>query len=103
MASDTPRKTVKNGIAFTGRGWSYVLRIPDPSTGKTKPKWVGGFDSEKRKEDGQFCSPRCGQTVRQRRYRERQKIQKKLYKKVSASKAENKVKTSQKGKSNEAK
>jgi len=51
---------------------------------------------EKRKEDGQFCSPRCGQTVRQRRYREKQKIQKKLDKKVSASKAENKVKTSQK-------
>lgn len=38
---------VKNGVVFTGKGWSYVLRVPDPVTGKTKPQWVGGFDSEK--------------------------------------------------------
>lgn len=36
---------VKNGLVFTGNGWSYVLRVPDPLTGKTKPQWVGGFDS----------------------------------------------------------
>jgi len=41
------RKKVKNGVAFTGRSWSYVLRVPDLATGKTKPQWVGGFDSEK--------------------------------------------------------
>jgi integrase len=41
------RKAVKNGVAFTGKGWSYVLRVPDPLTGKTKPRWVGGFTSEK--------------------------------------------------------
>jgi integrase len=34
-------------VAFTGRNWSYVLRVPDLATGKTKPQWVGGFDSEK--------------------------------------------------------
>ena len=38
---------VKNGVVFTGKGWSYVLRVPDATTGKTKPQWVGGFDSEK--------------------------------------------------------
>lgn len=44
----TPIKNrVKNGIVFTGRSWSYVLRVPDPNTGKTKPQWVGGFESEK--------------------------------------------------------
>jgi integrase len=44
----TPIKNkVKNGIVFTGRSWSYVLRVPDTNTGKTKPQWVGGFDSEK--------------------------------------------------------
>jgi len=44
----TPIKDkVKNGIVFTGSNWSYVLRVPDPLTGKTKPQWVGGFDSEK--------------------------------------------------------
>ena len=41
------RKRVKNGVAFTGKGWSYVLRVPDLATGKTKPLWVGGFNSEK--------------------------------------------------------
>lgn len=41
------KNKVKNGIVFTGIGWSYVLRVPDPVTGKTKPKWVGGFESEK--------------------------------------------------------
>jgi integrase len=41
----TPMKNkVVNGIVFTGKGYSYVLRIPDPVTGKTKPQWVGGFD-----------------------------------------------------------
>lgn len=47
MANKEGRKIVKNGISFTGKGYSYVLRIPDPITGKTKPKWVGGFASEK--------------------------------------------------------
>lgn len=39
--------TVKNGISYNGKSYSYVVRIPDPFTGKTKPKWVGGFTSEK--------------------------------------------------------
>jgi integrase len=44
----TPVKNrVKNGIVFTGRSWSYVLRVPDSNTGKTKPQWIGGFESEK--------------------------------------------------------
>jgi integrase len=41
------RKSVSDGIAFTGKSWSYVLRVPDPATGKTKPKWVGGFATRK--------------------------------------------------------
>jgi len=41
------KNKVKNGIVFTGKGWSYVLRVPDIKTGKTKPKWVGGFESER--------------------------------------------------------
>ncbi len=46
MTNSKVRNKVKDGIAFTGKSWSYVLRIPDPVSGKTKPKWVGGFDSE---------------------------------------------------------
>jgi hypothetical protein len=39
--------TVKNGISFNGKTYSYVLRVPDPDTGKTKPRWVSGFATEK--------------------------------------------------------
>ena len=39
------KNQVKNGIVFSGRSWSYVIRVPDHLTGKTKPQWVGGFDS----------------------------------------------------------
>lgn len=41
-----PKKyQVKNGLVFNGKSWSYVIRVPDPLTGKTKPQWFGGFDS----------------------------------------------------------
>ena len=46
MNSKVQRKVVKDGISFTGKSWSYVLRVPDPLTGKTKPKWVGGFENQ---------------------------------------------------------
>jgi len=38
---------IKNGLVRRGKSWSYVLRVPDEITGKTKPKWVGGFSTEK--------------------------------------------------------
>jgi len=41
------KNKVNNGLVLRGKAWSYVLRVPDPITGRTKPKWVGGFDSEK--------------------------------------------------------
>jgi len=44
MAKQTKNK-VKNGIVFSGKSWSYVIRVPDPITGKTKPAWFGGFDT----------------------------------------------------------
>lgn len=45
--SKAEKNVVKNGIVFTGKSWSYVLRVPDVATGKTKPKWVGGYPTEK--------------------------------------------------------
>ena len=47
MVDKRKKITVKNGISYNGKSYSYVLRIPDPITGKTKPKWVAGFQSEK--------------------------------------------------------
>ncbi|MBA2532514.1 MAG: site-specific integrase [Nocardioidaceae bacterium] len=29
-----------------GSRWSYVIRVVDPATGRSRPKWVGGFSSE---------------------------------------------------------
>jgi integrase len=41
------KRKVKNGIVFNGTHWAYVLRVPDETTGRTKPLWVGGFTDEK--------------------------------------------------------
>jgi len=29
-----------------GKTWSYGIRVPNPETGVSKPKWVGGFATE---------------------------------------------------------
>jgi hypothetical protein len=29
-----------------GRSWSYVIRVKDPETGVSKPRWVGGFATD---------------------------------------------------------
>jgi integrase len=47
MTNNRKKITVKNGISFNGKTYSYVLRVPDPDTGKTKPRWVSGFATEK--------------------------------------------------------
>jgi len=43
-SKSTPK--LRDGVMKRGRGWSYVIRVPDPSTGASKPKWVGGFQTE---------------------------------------------------------
>lgn len=37
---------LRDGVIKRGGSWSYVIRVPDPDTGASKPKWVGGFDTE---------------------------------------------------------
>jgi len=34
---------MRDGIIQRGKTWSYVVRERDPQTGKTRPRWVGGF------------------------------------------------------------
>jgi integrase len=34
---------MKDGIVQRGKTWSYVVREKDAGTGKSKPRWVGGF------------------------------------------------------------
>ena len=38
---------IKDGLVKRGSTWSYVIRVPDPSTGRSKPLWVGGFPTER--------------------------------------------------------
>jgi len=37
---------LRDGVIKRGASWSYVIRVPDPATGVTKPRWVGGFATE---------------------------------------------------------
>ncbi|SEG94686.1 Site-specific recombinase XerD [Thermomonospora echinospora] len=46
---NTPRKArpkLRDGVMKRGTTWSYVIRVKDPETGISKPKWVGGFPTE---------------------------------------------------------
>lgn len=38
---------MRDGLVKRGATWSYVVRVPDPATGKTKPQWKGGFATKK--------------------------------------------------------
>src|SRR5690242_13333618 len=43
------RQTVpklRHGVMKRGNAWSYVMRVKDPETGVSKPRWVGGFSTE---------------------------------------------------------
>ena len=49
-----------------GRTWSYVIRVKDPATGVSRPRWVGGFGSEadaKAARDQARVAARVGQYV----------------------------------------
>jgi integrase len=37
---------LRDGVIKRGGSWSYAIRVPDPETGLSKPRWVGGFDTE---------------------------------------------------------
>jgi integrase len=37
---------LRDGVMKRGRTWSCVIRVKDPETGVSKPRWVGGFATE---------------------------------------------------------
>jgi integrase-like protein/Arm domain-containing DNA-binding protein len=37
---------LRSGVMKRGRTWFYVVRIKDPETGVSRPRWVGGFATE---------------------------------------------------------
>lgn len=38
---------VKDGVVRRGSTWSYVVRVRDQETGRSRPRWVGGFATER--------------------------------------------------------
>jgi integrase len=42
---------LNDGIIKRGKSYSYVIRVTDPVTGTSKPKWVGGFPTVKAAKD----------------------------------------------------
>lgn len=60
------KRPVRDGIIKRGNTWSYVIRVSDPTTGVSKPRWVGGFPSEtaaKAARDGARKEARRGEYV----------------------------------------
>src|SRR5215831_17008581 len=37
---------LRDGVMKRGSTWSYVIRVKDPETGVSRPRWVGGFANE---------------------------------------------------------
>jgi integrase len=42
----TDKPKLRDGVMKRGTTWSYVIRVTDPETGLSKPKWVGGHATE---------------------------------------------------------
>ena len=45
--SSDKRPAMKDGLVKRGSTWSYVVRVKDPVSGKTKPEWHGGYPTRK--------------------------------------------------------
>ena len=64
--TEAAKPTMKDGIIKRGSSYSYVVRERDPQTGKTRPRWVGGFTTvkdAKAARDGARVSVRKGTYV----------------------------------------
>lgn len=47
--AERPRRKapkLRDGVVKRGSTWSYVVRVRDPETGESRPRWVGGFATE---------------------------------------------------------
>jgi hypothetical protein len=66
---NTPR--LRDGVMKRGNTWSYVIRVKDPETGISKPKWVGGFATE---EEAKAARDQARVNARQGQYIDRNSI-----------------------------
>ena len=66
---NTPR--LRDGVMKRGTTWSYVIRVKDPETGISKPRWVGGFATE---QDAKAARDQARVSARQGQYIDRNSI-----------------------------
>ena len=66
---NTPR--LRDGVMKRGTTWSYVIRVKDPETGVSKPRWVGGFATE---EDAKAARDEARVKARHGEYIDRNRI-----------------------------
>ena len=45
-SAKTSKPKLRDGVLKRGNTWSYVIRVKDEETGVSRPRWVGGFDTE---------------------------------------------------------
>ncbi|MGI5233755.1 tyrosine-type recombinase/integrase [Actinoallomurus sp. CA-142502] len=62
---------LRDGVMKRGNTWSYVIRVKDPETGVSKPRWVGGFESE---EDAKAARDEARVKARRGEYIDRNSI-----------------------------
>ncbi len=70
----TTRKTtprLRDGVMKRGTTWSYVIRVKDPETGVSKPRWGGGFATE---QDAKAARDQARVSARQGQYIDRNSI-----------------------------
>jgi hypothetical protein len=66
---NTPR--LRDGVMKRGTTWSYVIRVKDPESGISKPRWVGGFATE---EDAKAARDEARVKARHGEYIDRNRI-----------------------------
>ncbi len=66
---NTPR--LRDGVMKRSATWSYVIRVKDPETGISKPRWVGGFATE---EDAKAARDEARVKARHGEYIDRNRI-----------------------------
>src|SRR5205809_1342507 len=62
---------LRDGVMKRGRAWSYVIRIKDPESGVSRPRWVGGFATE---EDAKAARDEARVKARRGAYIDRNQI-----------------------------